>query len=140
MNLNESEIIDLIKNAGIPSSAYSLYGSDGHDILGVDHQKDKFNLYYCERGLRRILKTFDSIEEAYGILYKMLIEGFSRPVKDTNNNKVYLRCTACNQELRLPSENNKPIRIKCPKCNSTFIINFSAMIHPMNPISAADKE
>jgi hypothetical protein len=61
---DQKELATILSKQKINPLAYSLDGGLPSEKYVLDHQSDKWLVYYSERGLRSVLRTFDNEDAA----------------------------------------------------------------------------
>lgn len=70
--MNRVELIEKLKNAGVKSQYYSLYGKIVNDAFILEQTVGKWNVYYFERGSKDMEQSFESESDACNYIYNIL--------------------------------------------------------------------
>ena len=69
--MDRIELLAKLNELGVSETMHSLEGGMPSEKMVVEQNKTVWDVYYSERGVKIDLKTFPSVDEAYGYLYSV---------------------------------------------------------------------
>lgn len=72
--MDKNDLRQKLISRNIPKETYSLEGGFPNEAYCINQNRDKWEVYYSERGQKSGLKIFDTEDEACKYFYRVLIE------------------------------------------------------------------